>query len=378
MATPISVADYRERARRRLPKIIFDFLEGGAEDEVTLGRNIAAFRKIAFRPQRLTDVSRRTIACELFGAAVAAPLVVAPTGLNGLLWPRGDLALARAAARAGIPFALSTAANASLEEIAEKAGGEIWFQLYVVHRVLAERLVARAAAAGYRTLVITVDVPVNGKRERDLRNGFSMPMRYLPRVVLDGLCHPSWTLDLLRHGIPQMANLADKGCEDPEAQAALLRREMDASFDWDSLQRLRELWPHRLLVKGILSAADSQRCFACGADGVILSNHGGRQLDQAVTAIDVLPEIAGQAGGPIFIDGGIRRGSDVVKALTLGARGVLVGRAVLYGLAATGEEGAFAVLEILKDEIDRTLALLGCPAIAKLGPHLIASRAASG
>jgi (S)-mandelate dehydrogenase len=378
MVKSISVADYREGARRRLPKMVFDFLEGGAEDEDGLARNLAAFRAIAFRPQRLVDVSRRAIACELFGAAVAAPIIVAPTGLNGLLWPKGDLALARAAARASIPFALSTAANASLEEIAEKAGGEIWFQLYVVHRALGERLAARAAAAGYRTLVITVDVPVNGKRERDLRNGFSVPMRYSPRVVLDGLCHPRWTFDLLRHGMPQMANLADKGCEDPEAQAALLRREMDASFDWESLQRLRELWPHRLLVKGILSSADAQRCYACGADGVILSNHGGRQLDQAVSAIDVLAEIAGQGAGPIFVDGGVRRGSDVVKALALGARGVLVGRAVLYGLAAAGEEGAFAVLEILKDEMDRTLALLGCPTIAELGPHLINSAAASG
>jgi (S)-mandelate dehydrogenase len=371
MARSISVADFRKRAQKRLPKMVFDFLEGGAEDEVGLLHNIEAFRRIKFRPRSLIDISRRSIAIDLFGSTIAAPLIVAPTGLNGLLWPQGDLVLARAAGRAGIPFVLSTAANASLEEIAEKAGGELWFQLYVVHRALADRLVQRAERAGYRTLVLTVDVQVNGKRERDLRNGFGLPLRYTPRMIFDGFRHPYWSLDLLRHGMPQMKNLADKGIEDADAQAALLRREMDASFDWNALERLRDAWPHRLLVKGILSTEDACRCFACGADGVILSNHGGRQLDHAIAAIEALPEIASRASGALFVDGGIRRGSDIVKAVALGASAGLVGRAVLYGLAAAGETGAFGVLQCLKQEVECTLGLLGCPDIKSLEPHLI-------
>jgi (S)-mandelate dehydrogenase len=373
MARSISVADFRKRAQKRLPKMVFDFLEGGAEDEDGLRHNIEAYRRIKFRPRSLVDISRRSTATDMFGSIISAPLIVAPTGLNGLLWPQGDLALARAAERAGIPFVLSTAANASLEEIADKAGGELWFQLYVVHPALADRLVQRADKTGYRTLVLTVDVQVNGKRERDMRNGFSLPLRYTPRLIFDCFRHPYWSLDLLRQGMPQMKNLADKGIEDVDAQAALLRREMDASFDWKALERLRDAWPHRLLVKGILSTEDASRCFASGVDGVILSNHGGRQLDHSISAIEALPEIAGRASGAIFVDGGIRRGSDIVKAVALGASAGLVGRAVLYGLAAGGEAGAFDVLQCLKQEIDCTLGLLGCPDIKSLGPHLIAA-----
>jgi (S)-mandelate dehydrogenase len=360
----INVADLRRLARGRLPRLVFDYLEGGAEDERGLAENVAAFARYKFRPRRLVDVSRRSMARELFAFRAAAPLVVGPTGLNGILWPDGDLALARAAKRAGVPFALSTASNARIEDVA-KVGGELWFQLYVVHRRLAEGLVARASAVGVNVLVLTVDVAVNGKRERDARNGFSFPFKYTPRTLWDGATHPRWALDFVKHGAPTMANLAAADARDLEAQAALLRREMDATFDWDALKALRDRWPKTLLVKGVLAPEDAERCFSLGVDGVIVSNHGGRQVDSLPAPIDALARMP--AAGGYWVDGGVRRGADIVKAVALGARGVLLGRAALYGLAAAGEEGAFRAIEILKDEIDRTLALIGCPDVEGLG-----------
>jgi (S)-mandelate dehydrogenase len=299
------------------------------------------------------------------------PLVIAPTGLNGALWPDGDVLLARAAARAGIPFALSTASNATIEDVANRAGGELWFQLYVVQRALAEALTKRALAAEYKTLVLTVDVPVNGKRERDMRNGFAIPFRYSPRAVLDGALHPDWLLRQLRHGLPELANFAGAGSHDVNAQAALMNRQMDASFAWDDLKALRDAWPHTFLVKGLLRAEDAERCLQLGADGVIISNHGARQLEDVAAPIEKLPGFAARIDRPILIDSGFRRGADVVKALALGARAVLLGRATLYGLATRGEEGVADVLRILRQEIDTTLALIGCARAADLSPAFI-------
>lgn len=370
MGKAISVETYRRRAARRLPGFVMDYLEGGAEDERGLELNRRAFERVKLVPRRLVDISARTTRVEVLGTCLDAPLVVAPTGLNGLLRPGGDLALARAAERAGVPFTLSTASNASLEEVADKAGGELWFQLYVIHPTLADKLVARALASGYRTLVITVDVQVNGKRERDIRNGFGLPFRYTPRLVTDAALHPAWSLALLRAGPPQMKNLAGTGAEDPAAQAALLSRQMDASFDWDRLKALRDRWPHRLIVKGVLDAGDVQACFDLGADAVVLSNHGGRQLDEAISPLDALGALP-PSSRTVMLDSGVRRGSDVVKALALGARAVMVGRAVLYGLAADGEEGAFDVLRILKDEVALTLAHMGVTDPAELNPSFV-------
>ena len=371
MAVPISVEDFRRLARRRLPKMVFDYLEGGAEDERGLDRNRTVFNQIAFVPRRLVDVSQRDITTSLFGRTISAPLLIAPTGLNGVLWPRGDIELARAAEQANIPFVASTASTATLEEIAGEAGGELWFQLYVLHPALADQLVARALGAGYRTLVITTDVALNGKRERDMRNGFGLPLRYTAKMLFDAAMHPRWSAGILRHGKPQLKNFVSTDAADTQAQAALMRRQMDASFDWDALRRLRDRWPHRLLVKGLLHAEDAQRCLELGADGVILSNHGARQLDDAITPMHALPatERGLPTSGTILLDSGIRRGSDVVKALALGADAVMLGRAALYGLAACGSAGASSVIEIIKDEIDRTLAMLGCRNIAELGPQ---------
>ena len=365
MNPAFSIADLRARAKRRLPKMVFDYLEGGAEDERSIAENVAAFSRIRFVPKRLVDVSRRSIARSILGAKAEAPFVVGPTGLNGIFWPDGDLALARAAQKAGVPFALSTASNAAIEDVAG-IGGDLWFQLYVVHRSLAEGLVARAERAQCSTLILTVDVAVNGKRERDLRNGFAFPFRYHARTLWDALTHPDWTARLLLHGMPIMANLAADGATSLEAQTALLRRQMDASFDWDALARLRDRWPRRLLVKGVLDSDDVARCFTLGVDGVIVSNHGGRQIDSFRAPIEALPGLVGR--GPVLMDGGLRRGADIVKAIAAGAEAVLLGRSVLYGLAADGEAGAALAIRILKDEIDRTLALIGCASVDELTP----------
>lgn len=371
MRSAFSVDGYRDIARQRLPKMVFDYLEGGADDEKGLRRNLKAFDQLELLPRRLVNVEARDLTAQVFEQRQTLPLMIAPMGLNGVFWPNGDLELARAAKKAGIPFILSTAANASIEAIAEQVGGDLWFQLYVVHPTLAEQLVARALAAGYRTLVLTTDVAVNGKRERDLRNGFGLPFKYTPKVILDGMLHPRWSLHLLSKGMPHMANFESKDAYDVELQAALLSRKMDASFDWASLKRLREIWPHRLLVKGVLHPADASRCIELGADGVILSNHGGRQLDSSCSPMRTLQEIAQAHPGKVLIDSGFRRGSDVVKALALGASGVLIGRPLLYGLAAAGEAGASSILDIFKDELSRTLANMGCASIRELSADYV-------
>jgi (S)-mandelate dehydrogenase len=368
---PVNVEDYRVLAQRRLPKIIFDYLEGGADDEAGLKHNHEVFERYRLMPRRLVDVSKRDTGIELFGRRQAAPFMIGPTGLNGALWPKGDILLARAAERAGIPFVLSTASNDSIEDVAAASKGDFWFQLYIVQRKLAEQMVRRADAAGYSTLVLTTDVGVNGNRERDLRNNFGLPMRYTPRLIYDGLTHPWWSLDFMRNGMPQLANFATADSSDVEVQAAVMSRQMDTSFSWEDLAWLRRLWPRKLFVKGILRPDDAEHCIAAGADGVILSNHGSRQLDTAVSPLEVLAETRARISAPILIDSGYRRGSDIVKALALGANAVLLGRATLYGLAAAGEAGVDHVLRLLEGEVDRTLAQIGCPSVTQLSPDYV-------
>jgi (S)-mandelate dehydrogenase len=362
-----SVDDYRRAAQRRLPKMVFDYLEGGADDEAGLQRNQSAFAGWTFRPRRLVDVSRREQSAEVLGRRLPSPLVIAPTGLNGALRPHGDLLLARAAARCGIPFALSTASNMSIEEVAKGADGDLWFQLYVVHRELARSLVRRARAANYTTLILTVAVAVNGFRQRDLRNGFAMPFKPGVRTILDGIAHPRWLCAYLANGLPQLKNFATDTASDTASQAAVLRREMDASFSWDDLRRLRDEWPGKLLVKGILTPEDAVLCRDAGADGVIVSNHGGRQLADLAAPIDALSAICESLPeASVLLDSGVRRGADVVKAIALGAHAVMLGRATLYGLAAAGEAGVSDVVDMIKRDIDRTLALIGCSSVDQL------------
>jgi len=370
-----SVDDYRSEARRRLPRMVFDYLEGGADDESGLRHNRAAFDRWELRPRRLIDVSKRVQSTELLGRQISSPLVIAPTGLNSAFWPNGDLSLARAASKAGIPFALSTASNMSIEEVSRGADGDLWFQLYVVHRNLAKSLVSRARAANYSTLILTTDVAVNGFRQRDLRNGFAMPFKVTPRGALDGISHPRWLWSYLRNGLPQLKNFATDDASDTASQAAVLRREMDASFGWDDLRRLRDDWPGKLLVKGIVTAEDAERCVEIGADGVIVSNHGGRQLADLPAPIDALPGISDATPTTdLILDSGIRRGADVVKAVALGATAVMLGRATLYGLSAKGEAGVSDVVAMIKEEIDRTLALIGYSSIMEIDRSCVARR----
>ena len=368
---PVNVEDYRILAQRRLPKIIFDYLEGGVDDEIGIKHNRDVFERYRVMPRRLVDVSKRDTGIELFGRHQAAPFMIGPTGLNAALWPKGDILLARAAERAGIPFVLATASNASIEEVAAASKGDLWFQLYIVQRKLAEQMVRRAEAAGYSTLVLTTDVAVNGNRERDLRNNFGLPLHYTPRLIYDGVTHPRWLCGFMLNGMPQFGNFVTADSSGVEMQAAVMHRQMDASFSWDDFNWLRKLWPRKLLVKGIMRPDDAERCVAAGADGVILSNHGGRQLDAAVSPLDILPESRARISAPILVDSGYRRGSDIVKALALGANAVLLGRATLYGLAAAGEAGVDHVLQLLKDEVDRTLAQIGCASASQLSPDYV-------
>lgn len=366
-----SAHDFQELARRRLPRMVYDFVAGGAGDEAGLQTNTAAFDAWQFLPHRLRDVSARDLTTRLWDRHYNLPLYIAPTGFNGIVRPDADAMLARAAARAGIPFALSTASSQSIEEIARAGDGDKWFQLYVLHREISVDMCKRAREAGYSTLILTVDVPLNGYRERDMRNGFGLPPRYTPHMLWDGITHPGWSLDFLRHGIPKLKNFETTEASNPEVQAALMKRQMDASFDWDALATLRDLWPGRLMVKGILRADDTWRCADLGVDAVILSNHGARQLDDTVSPLTVLPEIAADVDIPVLIDSGVRRGPDVLKALCLGAGLAGIGRPALYAVAARGEAGLDQLIAILRDEMNRAMAMLGATTLAELGPSLL-------
>jgi (S)-mandelate dehydrogenase len=373
LARARNIADLRELARRRVPGFAFEYVEGGAEDESSLRRNRSSFERLQLLPRTLIDTSRRKLRTTILGTPAEAPLVIAPTGLNNMLHPEGDLALARAAARRGIPFTLSSLSTTRLEEVAARAGGRLWLQLYVLKdRAIARDLMQRAAAAGYEALVFTTDANVFGSREWDQRN-FRAPGRPTLRAALDTLRHPGWLLDLLRNGVPRFRNVESflpPGKASAVGGSTVLPGLFEATITWDDIAWIRQFWRGKLLIKGVLSAGDAERALALGCDGVVLSNHGGRQLDYCVAAIDVLPEVAAAVGGrmPILIDGGVRRGTDVIKALALGAQGVMLGRATLYGLAAGGEAGVARALEMLCTETDRTLGLLGCNSVSELGP----------
>ncbi|MEO9713556.1 MULTISPECIES: alpha-hydroxy-acid oxidizing protein [Marinobacter] len=356
----VSYHDYRRLAKSRLPKMVFDYLDGGADDENALQHNRNEFANVRLSPKRLVDVSNRNIERAILGNKQAAPFAVAPTGLNGLFSPEGDLKIARAAARAGIPFSLSTASTSSIEEVAQASDGELWFQLYVIHKELAKQFIQRARDNGYQTLILTVDVAVNGNRERDLKNGFSLPIKYTPKVIWDGALHPSWSWNLVKYGMPKLANFETAELNNIEIQSALMSRKMDASFDWQDLKWLRDEWPHRLIVKGINNASDAVKCAQIGVDGVVLSNHGGRQLDSCISPVQALEEVVSKVDIPVMIDSGVRRGSDIVKAIALGAEATLIGRPLLWALAARGEYGVDEMIKMLKDDVDRTLAHIGC------------------
>jgi len=372
MGTPLTVEDWRQAARRTLPRFVFDYVDGAAEDECSLRANRSAFDELEWVPRVLRDVSDIDATVTVFGRRWAAPMATAPTGLNGLVRPGGDIALARAARDAGVPFILSTASNDRLEAVREAApDAELWLQLYVMQASgTTEQLLDRARAANCGALVLTVDVPVSGLRERDLRNGFRVPFRMSPRLLLDLLRHPGWALRQGLAGQPQFVNLVQNPGQpmSPAAQAALLKRVMDPSLDWQWLANLRRRWQGPLLLKGVLHHADARHAVEHGVDGLIVSNHGGRQLDGAIAPLRALPAVLDAVGGrlPVLLDSGVRRGGDIAKALALGASAVLLGRPLLYGLAAAGEDGAGAVLSQLADELHRVMVLLGAPDLPAL------------
>lgn len=369
-----NIADLRATAERRVPKGLFEFIDRGSEDEVALNNNRAAFERIKLTPRALVDVSKRSQAITLFGQEQKMPIAIAPTGTAGLMWYEGELALARAAAAAGIPFTLATGSMTAMEKIAEQAGGRLWFQLYMwPDRSMSHQLVERARRAGFEALVVTVDGAVSGNREYNLRNGFTIPFSFTRRNVTDVLMHPRWLAGvlaryLLTTGMPRYQNypteLRNRITAAPMGKS-MMRND---SLTWDDLRVLRKIWPHTLMVKGIIHPRDALHAADCGADAVIVSNHGGRNLDSSPAPIDALPHVVDAAGKrlAVLVDSGFRRGSDVVKALALGAQAVLLGRATLYGIAAGGEAGAARAIGIFREEIDRVLALVGCRGIAEL------------
>jgi (S)-mandelate dehydrogenase len=368
----LNIADLRELARRRVPHFSFEYVEGGAEDEHTLTGNREAFAHWRLVPQTLVDTCARHQRRTILGAEAHAPLIIAPTGFNGMLYADGDVALARAAAAFGIPFTLSTFSTTRLEDVAARAGGRLWLQLYVMKdRGIARDIIARAAAAGYEALVFTTDANVFGSREWDRRN-YRSPGRPTLRAMLDVLRHPRWGLRHAAHGgLPHFRNL--EPMLPPSATSAvgastILPQLLDASIRWADLDWMRELWRGKLLVKGILDVEDAEHAARLGCDGIVVSNHGGRQLDSCIAPIDVLPEIVRAVGSrvPVIVDSGFRRGTEVLKALALGAQAVMLGRATLYGLGAGGEAGVRHALTILTSEIDRSLGQLGCCSLADL------------
>jgi (S)-mandelate dehydrogenase len=374
-----SIEDLRLMARRRLPRGVFDFFDGGAEDETTLRANREGFERIRLRPHLLVDVQTPDLSTTIIGRPASAPIVIAPTGAIGAGWPQADLAIARAAARLGIPYTLSTTATSSIEDIAKHAGGRLWFQLYVLRdKTFTAALVERAAAADYEALVVTLDLATGGKRERDLRNGFTVPLRPSWRTAHDFATHPAWCWQMLWNGQPRFANLLGfDGSADPRASiAAKVGQSLDASFDWEALQRLRDAWPRRLLVKGVAREEDAERLAALGVDGIWVSNHGGRQLDGAIASAEALPDVvqAVRARVPVLIDSGVRRGVDIVKALAMGAQAVAIGRATLYGAVAAGEAGAERALAILTDELRRAMQLCGTPRVRDIDAGLMQAK----
>jgi L-lactate dehydrogenase (cytochrome) len=372
MPTFVNIEDLRRAARWNLPKAIFDFVDGGANAEWTMRENQAAFERILFDPRVLVDVSERDQSTTVFGETMKTPIIVAPTGLTSIAWPNAELLAARAAGRAGAGLALSTYASNSIEEIAATGTSPLWFQLYVSRdRKRTDELVDRAQAAGFKALAITVDTQVPSMRERNIRNGYQAPPRITVRSVMDVSWRVGWVRRFLKGPRPAYRNISGDAALTPKQFVELgyqLAREIDPSVSWKDVEHFRARWKGPLLLKGVVSTRDVKTALDHGVNGFIVSNHGGRQLDYAPSSIEVLPEIVDACGdrAEVYLDSGIRRGSDVVKAVALGAKAVLIGRPYVYGLGAAGEDGVDHVFRILTDEIDRCLALIGIPKLSEV------------
>ncbi len=378
----LALDDLEAPARRLLPRAVFGFISGGSETGTSTRQNRAAFGEWSLRTRALVDIAKRSIATSLFGRTYAAPFGIAPMGGACMVTTDGDLKLACAAAAANIPFMLSGASTVSLERIKAAAPGT-WFQLYPPSgRERIAAMIDRVAGAGYDVLTVTVDIPVPSNRENNLRNGFSFPVRFTPRLIADALRHPRW---LLRTGLPSMIGEGPHFENFEAARGAAIFRQAQgstarsAAITWDDLAFIRRSWTGHLVVKGLLSAEDARIAAEAGVDGIVVSNHGGRQLDHATATLRALPEMAAAAQGiRIILDGGVRRGTDVLKALTLGADFVFVGRPFLYAAALAGEAGVRQAIQLLQEEIDRDLALIGCCRPEELTPALLVAAVGSG
>jgi L-lactate dehydrogenase (cytochrome)/(S)-mandelate dehydrogenase len=372
----VNIDDLRKLAKRRLPKIAYDFIEGGLEDELGIERNEAALRALCMVPRYGVDVQSIDQRTTLFGRTFASPVGIAPTGLGGLFRRGADLMLAEAARRADVPFIMSGTGTGLIEDLGRVAPEHGWFQLYLAKdRGISEDMARRARDAGLSTLAITVDVPVNSKRERNIRNGFVRPLKLGLRTRLEACMHPDWMLEYLRHGMPPIANwqaYAPKGATAAQI-AEFVASQTPSPVLWRDVESFRRLWSGKLVLKGIMHPDDAARAAAIGVDGIIVSNHGGRQLDRAPGPVEVLPAIHAAVGDKLTVmyDSGVRRGADVIAALCLGAKFVFMGRATLYGVAAGGVPGAARALQILRQEIATTMGQMGAPDIASLGPHFL-------
>jgi isopentenyl diphosphate isomerase/L-lactate dehydrogenase-like FMN-dependent dehydrogenase len=378
----VNIQDFRPLARRRLPRVVFDYLDGGAEDEITLRENRRAFEEVIFKPRHAIAFSACDLRTRVLGCDLALPAMLAPVGYTSVMHPRGELAAARAAGDAGTGYILSTISGVALEDVKAASSGPVFYQLYLLGgRKAAELTLERARKAGFSGLFVTIDTAVAGMRERDFRNGMKEliggsifdKIRFSPQI----LARPSWLISFLKEGgVPVLPNVVIPGTG-PMPLTDVGTALAQSTITWEDFRWIRDTWHGPLIVKGVLTGDDARRAIDVGASGIVVSNHGGRQLDTVSASLRALPEIVAAVNGQIevLMDGGIRRGADIVKAICLGARAVLCGRAYAYGLAAAGQAGVARVIEIFREDLNRTLKLLGCPAISALDRSYVDSSA---
>jgi L-lactate dehydrogenase (cytochrome) len=364
-----NIEDLRTLARRRLPRVLFDYIDGGAQNETTLRANVEDYQRWTIRQHVLRDVSARDQSVTVLGEKLSTPLILSPTGMTGLFWPHGALEAARAAETMGAGCCLSSLSTSSPSEVAAVRKTPFWYQLYVMRdRPLTQSLIERAKAAGCSVLVLTVDLAMQGARDRDVHNGLRVPPRYDPSNMWDYLTHPRWVLRYLFGPRPTLASLAHAGHRDLVTVASFVKSQFDQTVSWSDVEWAKSVWGGPMALKGILDADDARRAVDHGADAIIVSNHGGRQLDGVRSAISALPGVADAVKGraQVIVDGGVRRGSDVIKAIALGATACMIGRPYMYGLAAMGHEGVLRALDMLRTEIDLALVLSGNPKLSEL------------
>ena len=370
------IDDLRQLARRRVPRAFFEYADGGSYNEETLRANRADHERIKLRQRVLVDVSERSLATSVLGQKVAAPIILAPIGLAGMQHGDGEILSARAAEAAGIPYTLSTMSICSIEDVAAATTKPFWFQLYVIHdRGFSKDILARAAAAKCNTLVLTVDLQVLGQRHRDIRNGMTVPPEFRINNIIDIATKPAWAWSVLTGKRKTFGNLAGhvKGMEDVNSLGTWIQSQFDPALSWKDVEWIKKIWPGKLIVKGILDTDDARTAVKLGADALVVSNHGGRQLDGAPSSISALPKVADAVGADteVLFDGGIRTGADIMRALALGARACMIGRAYIYGLGAGGQAGVAKAIEILENELSVTMALTGTKRIADIDRHVL-------